>query len=100
MKVKLDVKYLTKKIHGDQNAMVCVSCDLMRSVCVNPVRIVIMGVVVLTMVHVPWDCDGGACFDDCDPIALLTMVHDSWFFVVGSSILTRVSESVVSWFLI
>ena len=59
-----------------------------------------MGVVVLMMVHVPWDCDGDACFDDCDPIALLTMVHDSWFFVLGSSILTRASESVVSGFLI
>lgn len=84
-------------------------------VCVNPVRIV-MGEDVLTMnsgpwtkirsdfgSHVvpgPWDCDGGACFDDCDPIALLTMVHDSWFFVLGSSILTIASESVVSWFLI
>ena len=48
MKVKLDVKYLTKKIHGDQNAMVCVSCDLMRSVC-EPSS----------------DCDhGGCCFDN------------------------------------
>ena len=77
MKVKLDVKYLTKITSCITRRSQCHGTWFLGMCVCNPVRIV-MGEDVLTMIrsdfgsHVvpgPWDCDRVPCFDDCDLIA-------------------------------